>query len=73
MKAKNNAPVDWTPMGAAQEMQVQDTTLRDDLRFAWDAMGLREAFTGFGPRELTQAALGAALLVAGFIGLALIG
>mgnify|MGYP006939765036 CR=1 FL=1 len=73
MKAKNNAPGDWNPMGAACEMQAQDTTLRDDLRFAWEAMGLRDAFAGMAPRDFAKAALGAALLVAGLIGIALMG
>lgn len=63
MKAKNNAPVDWTPAGAANKCGNDSSTFLDDMRFSWRALGAGELLRGIGePRELL-----------GLIGVALVG
>lgn len=77
MKAKNNAPVDWTPAGAANKCGNDSSTFLDDMRFSWRAFGAGELFTPLSelrdPRTLL-AILGTWLVVVGmFLTLALIG
>lgn len=54
-------------------MQPDCSTLADDLRFAAQALGIGELFCGFTAREALLSAAGSAMLVAGIIGLLLIG
>ena len=72
MAEKNNAPQVGSQAGAA-EMQPDCSTLADDLRFAAQALGIGELFRGFTAREALLSAAGSAMLVAGIIGLLLIG
>lgn len=72
MAEKNNAPQVGSQAGAA-EMQPDCNTLADDLRFAAQAFGIGELFCGFTAREALLSAAGSAMLVAGIIGLLLVG
>lgn len=68
----NNAPSDWTPAGAAYESASDSTTLREDLRFAAEALGFRELLASLeDPREEALALLGGAMMALGFLLLAL--
>lgn len=73
----NNAPVDWSPQGAAQKSTEDSTTFADDARFAARALGAGELLAPLSelrdPRTLL-AFLGAWLVIVGmFLTLALIG
>lgn len=77
MGEKNNAPGDWNPKGAAQKSTDDFTTFADDMRFAWQALGVGELLAPLSdlrdPRTLL-AVLGTWLVVVGmFLTLALIG
>ena len=77
MQEKNNAPMDWTPAGAAVKSTDDFTTFADDARFAWQALGVGELLTPLSelrdPRTLL-AFLGSWLVVVGmFLTLVLIG
>ena len=67
MKAKNNAPSDCNPTGAAQKSTDDFTTFADDARFAADALGARELFEGLStPRQLLGS-LGIAMAGIGWV------
>ena len=77
MAQKENAPVDWSPQGAAQKSTEDSTTFADDARFAARALGAGELLAPLSelrdPRTLL-AFLGAWLVIVGmFLTLALIG
>lgn len=72
MPKKENAPMDWTPAGAAK-MQPDCSTLAEDLRIAAQAFEIGELFRGLTAREALLSVAGSAMLVAGIIGLLLIG
>lgn len=72
MAEKENAPKVGSQAGAAK-MQPDCSTLADDLRFAAQALGIGELFCGFTAREVLLSAAGSAMLVAGIIGLLLVG
>lgn len=72
MQRKNNAPQVGSQAGAAK-MQPDCSTFADDLRFAARAFGIGELLRGLTAREALLSAAGSAMLVAGIIGLLLIG
>lgn len=72
MQRKNNAPQVGSQAGAAK-MQPDCSTFADDLRFAARAFGIGELLRGLTAREALLSAAGSAMLVAGVIGLLLIG
>ena len=64
---KNNAPVDWSPQGAAQKSTEDSTTFADDARFAANALGAGELFEGLStPRQLLGS-LGIAMAGIGWV------
>ena len=67
MKAKNNAPSDWNPTGAANKCGDDSSTFLDDARFAARSRGAAELFQGVRePRELLGS-LGVALVGIGWL------
>ena len=67
MKAKNNAPSDWNPTGAANKCGNDSSTFLDDMRVSWRALGAGELLRGIGePRELLGS-IGVALVGIGWL------
>lgn len=73
MAEKENAPQVGSQAGAANKCVNDSSTLAEDLRFAAQALGIGELFCGFTAREALLSAAGSAMLVAGIIGLLLVG
>lgn len=64
----NNAPSDWNPAGAAYESASDSTTLADDWKLAWRALGVREVLDDLrDPREWALALFGGSMVVLGFL------
>lgn len=64
---KNNAPVDWNPMGAAQKSTDDSTTFADDARFAARALGAGELFEGASTTRRLLGSLGIAMAGVGWV------
>lgn len=64
---KNNAPVDWSPQGAAQKSTEDSTTFADDARFAARALGAGELFEGASTPRRLLGSLGIAMAGVGWV------
>lgn len=67
MAEKNNAPVDWNPMGAAVKSIEDSTTFADDARFAARALGAGELFEGASTPRRLLGSLGIAMVGVGWV------
>ena len=66
MSAKrDNAPMDWTPTGAAQVCDCDSSTIADDMRFAWRALGVADMLAPLREPRALLAALGGGLVLLG--------
>lgn len=64
---KNNAPVDWSPQGAAQKSTEDSTTFADDARFAARALGAGELFESASTPRRLLGSLGIAIVGVGWV------
>lgn len=64
---RNNAPVDWSPQGAAQKSTEDSTTFADDARFAARAFGAGELFEGVSTPRRLLGSLGIAMVGVGWV------
>ncbi len=64
---KNNAPVDWSPQGAAQKSTDDSTTFAEDARFAARALGAGELFEGASTPRRLLGSLGIAMAGVGWV------
>ena len=64
---KNNAPVDWSPQGAAINSTDDSTTFADDARFAARALGAGELFEGASTPRRLLGSLGIAMVGVGWV------
>lgn len=67
MAQKENAPVDWSPQGAAQKSTEDSTTFVDDARFAARALGAGELFEGASTPRRLLGSLGVAMAGVGWV------
>lgn len=67
MAQKENAPVDWSPQGAAQKSTEDSTTFADDARFAARALGAGELFEGASTPRRLLGSLGIAMVGVGWV------
>lgn len=67
ISGKNNAPVDWNPMGAAVKSIEDSTTFADDARFAARALGAGELFEGASTPRRLLGSLGIAMVGVGWV------
>lgn len=72
MPEKNNAASDWNPTAAANKCGNDSSTLADDLRFAFAAMGAGELLQGGGVREIPSVLGASALGLAALLALGLV-
>lgn len=71
MAQKENAPKVGSQAGAA-EMQLDCSTLAEDLRFAFAAMGAGELLQGGGVREIPSVLGASALCLAALLALGIV-
>lgn len=71
MTQKENAPQVGSQAGAA-EMQLDCSTLAEDLRFAFAAMGAGELLQGGGVREIPSVLGASALCLAALLALGIV-
>ena len=64
---RNNAPVDWSPQGAAQKSTDDSTTFADDARFAARALGVGELLEGSSTPRRLLGSLGIAMVGVGWV------
>lgn len=64
---RNNAPVDWSPQGAAQKSTEDSITFADDARFAARALGAGELFEGASTPRRLLGSLGIAMVGVGWV------
>lgn len=67
MAQKENAPVDWSPQGAAQKSTEDSTTFADDARFAARTLGAGELFEGASTPRRLLGSLGIAMVGVGWV------
>ena len=67
MAEKNNAPMDWTPAGAAVKSTEDFTTFAEDMRFSASAFGAGELFEGLSTPSQLLGVVGVAMAGIGWL------